>query len=168
MDCTGERAVILRPGAVTREMLEELLGKGQVGLDPALVGAKTVPKAPGMKYTHYAPKAPMTLIEGEPSRMGQAFAREIQRLRAEGRRVGVVASREVLQELGGLIPAELAADYGHQGDLPAIAANLYEALRSFDDKPADVLLGEGTAGTGLGLAIMNRLHKASGFRTIHA
>ena len=168
VDCTGERAVILRPGAVTREMLEELLGKGQVGLDPALVGAKTVPKAPGMKYTHYAPKAPMTLIEGEPSRMGQAFAREIQRLRAEGRRVGVVASREVLQELGGLIPAELAADYGHQGDVPAIAANLYEALRSFDDKPADVLLGEGTVGTGLGLAIMNRLHKASGFRTIHA
>jgi L-threonylcarbamoyladenylate synthase len=60
------------------------------------------------------------------------------------------------------------ADYGHQGNLPSIAANIYEALRSFDDKPADMLLGEGTTDQGLGLAIMNRLHKASGFRTIRA
>ena len=82
--------------------------------------------------------------------------------------MGVVASHEVLQDLKGVVAEDLMADYGHQQDLPAIAANIYEALRSFDDKPADVLLGEGTASDGLGLAIMNRLHKASGFRTIKA
>ncbi len=168
VDCTGSKAVILRPGAVTREMLAELLGEENVDLDPALVGEKVVPKAPGMKYTHYAPKAPLTLIEGMPTRMARAFRREIERLQAEGHTVGVVASHEVLQDLQGIVADSLMADYGHQQDLPAIAANLYEALRSFDDKPADVLLGEGTVADGLGLAIMNRLHKASGFRTIQA
>ena len=100
--------------------------------------------------------------------MARAFQREIGRLQAEGHTVGVIASHEVLQELHDLVPADLMADYGHQQDLPAIAANIYEALRSFDDKPADVLLGEGTTEDGLGLAIMNRLHKASGFRTLMA
>ena len=168
VDCTGDKAVILRPGAITREMLVELLGEDMVTLDPALVGADVVPKAPGMKYTHYAPKAPLTLIEGMPTRMARAFQREVARLQGEGHVVGVIASHEVLNELRGLLPANLMADYGHQGSLPAIAANIYEALRSFVDQPADVLLGEGTAEQGLGLAIMNRLHKASGFRTIKA
>ena len=168
VDCTGDQAGILRPGAITREMLVELLGEDMVILDPALVGADVVPKAPGMKYTHYAPKAPLTLIEGMPTRMARAFQREVTRLQGEGHVVGVIASHEVLNELRGLLPANLMADYGHQGSLPAIAANIYEALRSFDDQPADVLLGEGTAEQGLGLAIMNRLHKASGFRTIRA
>lgn len=168
VDCTGEKAVILRPGAITREMLAELLGKERVTIDPALAGKKAIPKAPGMKYTHYAPKAPLVLIEGLPTRMVCAFRREIVRLQDAGHTVGVIASHEVLQELAGLLPTELMADYGHQQALSAIAANLYEALRSFDDKPADILLGEGTTSKGLGLAIMNRLHKASGFRTIQA
>lgn len=168
VDCTGKQAVILRPGAVTREMLAELLGEERVAIDPALAGEKAVPKAPGMKYTHYAPKAPLLLIEGAPARMAAAFRREIARLQAEGHTAGVIASHEVLQELSGQVPPELMADYGHQQALAEIAANLYEALRSFDDKPADILLGEGTTNKGLGLAIMNRLHKASGFRTIQA
>ena len=168
VDCTGNKAVILRPGAITREMLVELLGEEMVALDPALVGADVVPRAPGMKYTHYAPKAPLTLIEGMPTRMVRAFQREVVRLQGEGQVVGVMASHEVLAGLKEILPAELMADYGHQGNLPSIAANIYEALRSFDDKPADVLLGEGTTDQGLGLAIMNRLHKASGFRTIRA
>ena len=136
-------------------------------LDPALVGAGTVPKAPGMKYTHYAPKAPLTLMEGRPEKMAPALRRELRRLQAEGHTVGVIASREAAAQLTDLLPAELCYVYGGQGDLRAIAASLYEALRSFDRKPADVLLAEGTTETGLGLAIMNRLHKASGFRSIH-
>ena len=168
VDATGDKAVILRPGAITKEMLEEVLGEGSVIIDPALVGADSVPKAPGMKYTHYAPKAPLTLIEGMPTRMARAFQREVKRLQSEGHIVGVMASHEVLKELKELLPQELMADYGHQGNLPAIAANIYEALRSFDEKEADILLGEGTTSEGLGLAIMNRLHKASGFRTINA
>ena len=165
VDCTGPVATVLRPGAITMEMLREVLG--EVRLDPALVGAGTVPKAPGMKYTHYAPKAPLTLMEGRPEKMAPALRRELRRLQAEGHTVGVIASREAAAQLTDLLPAELCYVYGGQGDLRAIAASLYEALRSFDRKPADVLLAEGTTETGLGLAIMNRLHKASGFRSIH-
>lgn len=165
VDCTGEVAVVLRPGAITLEMLQEVLG--QVRLDPALVGADTVPRAPGMKYTHYAPKAPLTLLEGEPDKMAVALRQQLCSLQAAGHIVGVIASQEAAASLVDILPQELLCVYGQQGDLRAIAANLYEALRSFDSKPADMLLAEGTSDAGLGLAVMNRLHKASGFRSIH-
>lgn len=176
VDVTDGRATILRPGAITREMLAELLGAENVALDPALVGEKVVPKAPGMKYTHYAPRAPLTLIAGAAYKMPAAFAREISRLTADGHRVGIIASREVLTALDTLaakgeiapLTAEQKVCYGAQGDLKTIAENLYECLRAFDDKDVDTLLGEATTEEGLGLAIMNRLHKASGFRTIEA
>ena len=164
VDCTGPVAVILRPGAVTREMLEEVLGG--VKLDPAIVGAKTVPKAPGMKYKHYAPNAPMTLLEGGPEKMVPAFRRQVRQLQAEGHRVGVLASHEVCTALQDSVPAPLLADYGAQGDLLTIASRIYELLIAFNDTEADVLLGEGMSDAGLGLAIMNRLHKASGFHSI--
>lgn len=166
VDCTGSRAVILRPGAITEEMLSEVAG--EVIIDPALVGADATPRAPGMKYKHYAPKAPLTLVEGETQKIAPAMQEEIRRLQAKGHKVGVIASREVLHSLSQLVPPELRADYGEQGDLPAIAANLYEALRYFDDTEADRLLAEGTGSGGLGLAIMNRLHKASGFHSVQA
>ena len=164
VDCTGPVAVILRPGAITREMLTEVLGGCR--LDPALVGADTVPRAPGMKYKHYAPKAPMTLIEGAPEKMAAAFRRQVRLLQSEGHTVGVLASSEVCSALRGLVPAELLADYGSQGDLLTIASRIYEKLIAFNDTQADVLLGEGTTEQGLGLAIMNRLHKASGFHSL--
>lgn len=164
VDCTGPVATILRPGAITREMLTEVLGG--VKLDPALVGAKVVPKAPGMKYKHYAPNAPMTLLEGGPEKMVPAFRRQVRQLQAEGHRVGVLASHEVCTALQDSVPAPLLADYGAQGDLLTIASRIYELLIAFNDTEADVLLGEGMSDAGLGLAIMNRLHKASGFHSI--
>lgn len=164
VDCTGETAVILRPGAVTREMLEEVLGK--VDIDPALVDEAAVPKAPGMKYRHYAPKVPLTLLEGNPSRMEDAFRRAIEQRQEAHKKVGIIASDETIAAIGGMIPKELLVSYGHRGDLPAIAANIYEALRSFDDADVECLLAEGTDEEELGLAIMNRLHKASGFQSI--
>lgn len=164
VDCTGKAGTILRPGAVTREMLEEVLGRVEV--DPALAGEDVAPRAPGMKYRHYAPKAPLQILEGGPESMVHAFREEAERLRRRGKRVGIIASQEVVAAMAGIVPKNLLVSYGKRGDLSAIAANLYEALRSFDDKPADCLLGEGTEERGLGLAIMNRLHKASGFRSI--
>lgn len=107
-------------------MLTEVLGGCR--LDPAIVGAKVVPKAPGMKYKHYAPNAPMTLLEGDPKSMPGAFRRTVRRLQQEGRTVGVLASHEVVTALQGLVPQELLADYGPQGDLLTIAANIYEEL----------------------------------------
>ena len=151
VDVTCEVPEILRPGAITKEMLEEILGEVKFA---ASTSGK--PRAPGMKYPHYAPKVPLTLIEGADEKI---FRREIKNLRADNKIVGVIASRELIAKLD----AEkfIAVSYGSRGDLKTIAANLYESLRSFDNLPAQIILAEGVEDNGLGVAIMNRLRKAA-------
>lgn len=161
VDCSGDVVTILRPGAVTREMLEAVIG--EVAIDPALVGAEIVPKAPGMKYTHYAPLAPLYMLEGAADKMVQGFKTELAKLAQQKKTPGVIASDEVIAKLDGDI---IAVSYGAQGCASEIAVHLYECLRYFDDKKVDCLLGEGIAETGMGLAVMNRLHKAAGFKVI--
>ncbi|HWQ61228.1 MAG TPA: L-threonylcarbamoyladenylate synthase [Negativicutes bacterium] len=161
VDCTTPVPTLLRPGGVTLEMLMETLG--EVEIDPALGGENFVPRAPGMKYTHYAPAAPMTLYEGEAAAVAPVLAEEAAKLAAAGRRTGAVVTEETAR----LLPPEtVAVVYGAQGDLEAAAANLYSALRHFDAAPVDAILAEGVAETGLGLAVMNRMRKAAGYRII--
>ena len=160
VDCTEDMPVILRPGAVTKEMLEELFPV--VKMDKAIVGENVVPKAPGMKYKHYAPKAEMILFEGNPNKMADAIARKLYEYEKCGKKAGLLVSREVAEKL----QHENTAVYGVQGDLMTIASEIYECLRFFDDKDVDVILAEGTVDKGIGLAIMNRLHKASGFNSV--
>ncbi len=162
VDCTTPVPTLLRPGGVTLEMLVETLGAIEV--DPALGGEDLAPRAPGMKYTHYAPAAPMTLYEGGAEAMAAAIAAEAERLTAAGKRVGAVVPAETAE----LLPAAaVAAVYGTRGDLDAAAAGLYSALRVFDAEPVDVILAEGVAEAGLGLAVMNRLRKAAGYRIVY-
>ena len=161
VDCTGERAAILRPGAITREMLAEVLGELA---PPPVVDEKSAPRAPGMKYTHYAPVAPLTLIDAPKGKQYEAFCAAVREAAERGKRPGVIVSREVAEKLSSLIPPEHIAVYGNADDLSAMAARLYECLRSFDDKNADVLFAEAVPEKGLGVAIMNRLKKASGGR----
>ncbi len=153
IDVTVEVPEILRPGAITKEMLEEILGEVKVA--PSITDK---PRAPGMKYTHYAPKVPLTLIE---SSNVEIFRREIKNLRAQNKIVGVMASHELISKLDAekIFPVT----YGSSGDLKNIAANLYESLRSFDNLPAQIILAEGVEDFGLGVAIMNRLRKAAAF-----
>ncbi len=92
VDCTTPVPTLLRPGGVTLEMLVETLGAIEV--DPALGGEDLAPRAPGMKYTHYAPAAPMTLYEGGAEAMAAAIAAEAERLTAAGKRVGAVVPAE--------------------------------------------------------------------------
>ncbi len=162
VDCTGTEALILRPGAATREMLAEALGA--VRLDPALRSMDEAPRAPGMKYRHYAPRAPLTLIDAPRERLCDVFCVALREAKAEGKRPGVIVSRELADALAPLrlVPPGRVAVYGNAGDLSEIAARLYESLRSFDDADADVLFAEAVEETGLGLAIMNRLKKAAG------
>ncbi len=160
VDCTEDVPIILRPGAITKEMLEEIFS--EVKIDRAIVGENVVPKAPGMKYKHYAPKANMILFEGNPEKMAAAISSRIAEYEAVGKKVGLIVSDEVAAKL----QHENTAAYGSQSDLHHIAAEIYECLRFFDDIDVDVILGEGTTSKGLGLAIMNRLHKASGFQSI--
>ena len=156
IDVTVDVPEILRPGAITKEMLEEILGEIKFASNTGK------PRAPGMKYPHYAPKVPLTLIESSDEKI---FLREIKNLRADKKNVGVIASNELIANLD----AEkiIAVSYGSRGDLKTIAANLYESLRSFDNLPAQIILAEGVEDDGLGVAIMNRLRKAASLK-LHA
>ena len=148
VDCTSEIPTILRPGAITREMLVEILGEVQI--DSALKDSDAVPKAPGMKYRHYAPRAALKLFN-------QDSLDEVIFTVKNFNRVGLLASSETLEK----IPAKISFNYGSRNDLRSIAANLYEGLRFFDDQEVDLIFAEETVETGLGFAIMNRLRKAS-------
>ena len=168
VDCTGERAEILRPGAITREMLAEVLGELA---PPPVVDENEAPRAPGMKYTHYAPLAPLTLMDApeggiRSERLFSTICDAVCEAKANGKRPGLIVSRELAEKLASLrlVPTERVAVYGSADDLSEIAAHLYESLRYFDDTDADVLFGEAVAEEDLGVAIMNRLKKAAGGR----
>lgn len=161
VDCTTPVPTILRPGGITMEQLVEVLG--EVELDKALVGANVVPRAPGMKYTHYAPVAPMTLIEGDYAFICETLPQKAVESIARGQKVGALVSAETLP----LLPPEVVAvSYGSRQKPDDIAANLYTALRFFDDKQVNLIWGEGIGEDGIGLAVMNRMRKAAGQRVV--
>lgn len=149
IDCTQEIPIILRPGGITKEQLEQVVGK--VMLDPALANTSEKPKAPGMKYRHYAPEVPLWLVEGSPEKMQEVINDE----RAQQNRVGVMASTPTSQKL----EADRIISLGF--DIEEIAANLYDALREFKDGDIDLILCETFPETNIGEAVMNRLKKAS-------
>ena len=168
----NETITILRPGAVTREMLLEICEN--VRLDPAMSGTQCEnirPMAPGMKYRHYAPKAPLTLIEPQALEIDaimKILRHEIKKSEAAHKKIGIIVSDEIaaMAKDERLVPREYVVSYGKRGDLKNIAARLYDSLRFFDDTDASQLLAEATTRKGLGLAIMNRLMKASGGNVI--
>ncbi len=163
VDVSGEIPVILRPGAVTKEMMEEVVGR--VEIDPAILAkpaADLKPKAPGMKYTHYSPKAEVILVKGEM----RAVADEINRLAAaeaaQGRKTGVMAT----EETKALYHADVVLSLGSRERPEEIGANLFKYLRKFDFLGVDKVYSEVFSEEGEGMAIMNRLNKAAGYRTI--
>ena len=162
VDCTEEgRVTILRPGAITREMIAAELPRVDVRMDAAFT-ADEAPRAPGMKYTHYAPRVPLTVYVGAGTDVAAALREEILHRTAAGERPALIASNETIMALSDLIPTAYTYHCGARGNHSAFASCLYDALRHFDAMPVTSLLAEGTAAVGLGTAIMNRLRKASG------
>lgn len=151
LDVTATPPVILRPGGVTKEMLEEVIGPV---IEPNVSEHKleSTPKSPGMKYTHYAPNAPVYLIHENDE-----MAAIIERLQQEGHRVALLAPAkyEALQP-------NYFFSYGDGQQLDEISANLYDYLRSCDKTDATIILATVTTQAGVGSAIMNRLQKAAG------
>lgn len=163
IDCTTPVPTLLRPGGITLEQLIEVLG--EVEIDPALSSEEAVPRSPGMKYTHYAPSAPMVLVEAEEPEMLDILCRETSAAIAAGRTVGAIVSSETARCLA---PGVAVSEYGSRQDGSQIAANLYTALRFFDNRPVDIIYAEGISEAGIGLAVMNRLRKAAGYRIINS
>jgi L-threonylcarbamoyladenylate synthase len=156
VDCTETIPVILRPGGVTKEQLEAVVG--EVRIDPALINGESKPKSPGMKYTHYAPNAPLYLVDGS-----NRFLQElVDAKRAEGLRVGVLATEESLHDY----QADEVLACGQRAELETVATALYETLRAFNQKGVDIIYSEMFPSSGVGHAIMNRLEKAAGNKII--
>lgn len=172
VDVSGEIPTVLRPGAITMEMLTQVLG--QVQIDPAILGpmrADQRPKAPGMKYKHYAPKADLTLVE--PA--GKAFQdpealermiREVSRLAAQKEAQGLKTGIICTDESRSRYTHGLVRSIGSRDQEETIAHNLYGVLREFDDLGAEYIFSESFSQTDLGQAIMNRLSKAAGYHIV--
>lgn len=165
IDTTSEIATILRPGGVTLEMLEEVLGN--VMIDPAL-GHKLkegeVPKAPGMKYTHYAPNAEVIIVKGEKDKVIAKINELVREGQNLGKKIGVMATDETLS----LFNADTIFSVGTEKNPTTIAANLFEVLRKYDDEKVDIVYTLAFQTTGIGGAIMNRLEKSAGYHFIEA
>ena len=188
VDLTVRPRLILRPGYVTYEMLKEVIG--DIAYDPAVLKRerddKIVAKAPGMKYRHYAPKGELTIFEGNMKSVANAVKREVREKLLEGFNVGILTSDELageykeIKEEFGMLPTEALPgtgdpekkgrlyirDIGSRTDEAAIAAGLFEALRSFDSEKTDFIYAESFDSRDIGQAIMNRLMKAAGYRIV--
>ncbi|MCR5673470.1 MAG: threonylcarbamoyl-AMP synthase [Lachnospiraceae bacterium] len=162
IDLTSDEPMMLRPGYVSEKMLEEAIGK--VRKDPAVFGdtSKEAPRAPGMKYRHYAPKGELSVVSGSRTDVISYIKDRISE-RKEGIRIGVLTCSDNAKNYEG---ADLVADIGDEKNEKTIASNLYDALRRCDDEKIDRIYSEEFNTPQLGLAIMNRLIKAAGHNTI--
>lgn len=162
IDLTGEVPTILRPGYVTQDMLTETLGL--VDVDRTILDANShqAPKAPGMKYRHYAPKGNLSIVEGEPERVVSYINERISVLQKEGRKTGVIATDETVARYHG----DDIKSVGSRRDEEVIARHLFRILREFDDDNVEVMFTESFETAGIGQAIMNRLLKAAGHQVI--
>lgn len=148
--CTEDTGpVILRPGGITKEQLEQVVG--HVGVDPALMDEQAKPESPGMKYQHYAPEVPLYLVTGEATFIQGVINEE----RLKSKRVGVIASTQT----GEVMQADKVVLIGHE--INEIAARLYDALRMFKKEEVDLIICESFSEVGIGEAVMNRLRKAA-------
>ena len=159
IDLTVTPPRLLRPGGLPLESLRQLLG--EVAVDKAVTGllaAGERPRAPGMKYRHYAPHAPVTVVTGEPERS----ARRIQGLLSDT--AGVIC----FDEYAPLFPGHIIHKLGPAADKSAQARHVFDALRTFDGTDVTEIFAQCPDDGGLGLAVANRLKKAAGFHLIDA
>lgn len=152
---------ILRPGFITKEMLEDVLGG--VELDPTLFKPSAGrPKAPGMRYRHYAPQGEMHIFTGESEAVCTRINEEIAKARSFGKRSAVICTNETK----GCYDADAVVSMGSRDDVKGAAAEIYSVLRDFDDKGIELICSESFSEEGFGLALMNRLYKACGYQIV--
>lgn len=185
VDMTGEFPMILRPGAVTREMLEDVIGEVRVdktvlrkepivnkqdshcvkndGISES-VEEDFVPKAPGMKYRHYAPKGMLTVVEGDIENVIPRINELVNEKRSDGFVAAVIAT----EETEGRYDADIVRCIGSRNREGSIAAGLFAVLREMDHLGAQYIYAESFDDDRLGNAIMNRLRKAAGYNIIEA
>lgn len=154
IDLTSKTPMLLRPGGVTLEQIDGVIGA--IKIHPVIKGrkSKTVHRSPGMKYKHYSPNAKIILVEGTDKNVDRKILHLVSKFKKQKKRVGVM----VMQK-NHAYKADLVR---FVGDSPGkIAANLFKVFREFDDEKIDIILAQGIDREGLGLGVMNRLGKAA-------
>ena len=159
LTCTPPR--LLRPGGVTLEQLREVLG--EVEVDPAvtrLMKDGEQPRAPGMKYRHYAPKAPVTVVTGAPDQTARYIADNAAPFD------GVICFDEYMELFTVQGNARSVKGVGPADDKEEQARHIFDALRAFDHTDVSAIWAQCPDTDGIGLAIANRLNKAAGFHIV--
>ncbi len=164
VDITVSPPQVLRPGFITNEMIGAVLGV-EIKTDKALLSTANglKPRAPGMKYRHYAPAGELAIVEGEPEAVTAQINRMLEEDRAGGFKTGVITC----SENAGRYRADIIKVTGSKGDTGQAAHRLYSILRSFDDEKVERIYSESFETGGFGAALMNRLLKAAGNRVIN-
>lgn len=165
VDCSTYPPCVLRPGGISLEELRMVIPN--IIVDPHILSKQEdpniIPKAPGMKYRHYAPKAPVMIVKlSELNLTVDRINERLQELMNEGKTVGILATDETKS----LYQDGIIYSLGSRNNLKEIAKHLFEGLRKLDDQQVDVILSEGFQEEDIGLAIMNRLKKAAGYHMI--
>ncbi len=161
VDLTEGVPTILRPGYITKEDIAEVTGK--VDIDKTILddSSKEAPKAPGMKYKHYAPSGDLTIVYGENDKVVSYINEKLLSVKDQ-KKTGVIATSGNL----GLYKADVIKDIGLREDELLIAQNLFRILREFDDEGVGIIYSEGFKAEGISMATMNRLMKAAGGKEV--
>lgn len=162
VDVTVSPPQILRPGYITREMLEKVLGEVDTDVTILKADSGQAPRAPGMKYRHYAPKGELTVVEGNPDAVVAYMNRAVETDKKNGEKTGIIGTRELLDGYR----ADVIKCVGSREDEESIAHHLFAVLREFDEEGVTRIYSESFESAGLGQAIMNRLLKAAGHKVI--
>ncbi|RCX14333.1 translation factor SUA5 [Anaerobacterium chartisolvens] len=163
VDMTSVPPAVLRPGGITLLQLEGLVGP--VSIEPSDAdGAKkdSVPKAPGMKYTHYSPRAKVIVVEGEVKHVAFKIKELAGEYKGRGIKAGILATRQTID----MYPFENVISMGDRDNPETIAARLFKVLREMDSMGVQVIISEAIDSAGIGLAVMNRMNKAAGYNII--
>lgn len=166
VDVTGETPMILRPGYITQEMLSRVVGETDMDVTIFDSDSTQAPKAPGMKYRHYAPKGEIVIVEGEQDDVVRYINEQAAVHEARGELAGIIGTQEHIAQYH----ASSVKNAGSRENPESVARQLYTFLREFDDEHIAYIYSESFAGNfpdrGFGQAVMNRLLKAAGHKII--
>ena len=160
VDLTSDKPMVLRPGYVTRQDLLEVLP--EIEEDSTLMrdDSGQAPRAPGMKYRHYAPKGDLTIVKGVEEKVLAYINAQCEK--NENKKTGVIGTDATVRRYD----ADVCKSVGCREDEEAVARELYRILREFDDEDVEVIYAEAFDDSGIGRAIMNRLLKAAGHKLV--
>ena len=163
VDFTSDKPVILRPGYISQEMIARVIGEVEMDKGLLITDSAVKPKAPGMKYRHYAPKAGLTIVQGSPEAVREYINNQCKMQGEKGLRAGVISTDENQE----FYHAAVVKNIGRREDEEGIARHLFGILRAFDEEDVDCIYSEAFDTPQMGQAIMNRLLKAAGHHIIY-